>query len=48
MVKIKLDRSGYKTFRELQIKPVGIQEIQYLNIESYLLGDCTVRIGDCR
>jgi hypothetical protein len=33
-------------FERFTIKPAGIQEIQYLDIESYLLGDCTIRIGD--
>jgi hypothetical protein len=28
-----------------KIKPVGIQEIQYLDVDSYLLSDCTVRVG---
>ncbi|MDR1207861.1 MAG: hypothetical protein LBJ89_00755 [Holosporales bacterium] len=33
-------------FERFTIKPAGIQAIQYLDIESYLLGDCTIRIGD--
>lgn len=29
-----------------KLKPVGIQQVAYLDIASYLQGDCTVRIGD--
>jgi hypothetical protein len=45
-IKRKVSRFSKGYFEKFAVKPVGIQEIQYLEIESYLLGDCTVRIGD--
>jgi hypothetical protein len=42
----KVSISSKRYFEKFTIKPAGIQEIQYINIESYLLGDCTIRIGD--
>jgi replicative DNA helicase len=42
----KVARVSKKHFERFSAKPAGIQEIQYLDIESYLLGNCTVRIGD--
>jgi hypothetical protein len=47
-IKQKISRLSHKYFEKFSIKPVEIQDVQYLNIESYLLGDCTVRIGDFR
>ncbi|MDR1551814.1 MAG: hypothetical protein LBS14_04020 [Holosporaceae bacterium] len=45
-IKRKFSTPHAKYFERFSVKPAGIQYIQYLNIESYLLGDCTVRIGD--
>jgi hypothetical protein len=45
-IKRKINRLSKRYVEKFSVKPVGIQEIQYLNIESYLLGDCTVRVGD--
>jgi hypothetical protein len=42
----KISRLSKIYFERFTVKTAGIQEIQYLDIESYLLGDCTVRIGD--
>jgi hypothetical protein len=42
----KIPRASKKHFEKFTIKPASIQEIQYLDIDSYLLGNCTVRIGD--
>jgi hypothetical protein len=43
----KISRLSKDYFERFTIKTAGIQEIQYLDIESYLLGNCTIRIGDC-
>jgi hypothetical protein len=50
-IPVRIKRKIAKTrhtpvFEKFTIKSAGIQEIQYLDIESYLLGNCTVRIGD--
>jgi hypothetical protein len=45
-IRRKISLFSKRYFERFTIKPAGIQEIQYLDIESYLLGDCTIRIGD--
>ncbi|MDR3327419.1 MAG: hypothetical protein LBT04_04740 [Prevotellaceae bacterium] len=46
-VKRKISKQKSKPFQEkFTLNSAGIKEIQYLNIESYLQGNFTVRIGD--
>ncbi|MDR1207851.1 MAG: hypothetical protein LBJ89_00705 [Holosporales bacterium] len=45
-IRRKISSVSRQYFERFTIKPAGIQGIQYLDIESYLLGDCTIRIGD--
>jgi hypothetical protein len=45
-IRRKISIFSKRYFERFTIKPAGIQDIQYLDIESYLLGDCTIRIGD--
>jgi hypothetical protein len=45
-MKRKLVRTSRQYFEKFTLKPAGIQAIQYLAIDSYLLGDFTVRTGD--
>jgi hypothetical protein len=45
-IRRKISLFSKRYFEKFNLKPAGIQEIQYLDIESYLLGDCTIRIGD--
>jgi hypothetical protein len=33
-------------FKKFSLKSAGLQKIQYLDVDSYLLSDCTVCIGD--
>lgn len=43
----KISHPRRKPFQAtFKLKPVGLQEILYLDIESYLQGDFTIRIGD--
>jgi hypothetical protein len=42
----KISRLSKICLERFTVKTAGIQDIQYLDIESYLLGNCTVRIGD--
>jgi hypothetical protein len=46
LIRRKLSLFLKRYFEKFTLKPAGIQEIQYLDVESYLLGDCTIRIGD--
>jgi hypothetical protein len=45
-IRRKISLFSKRYFEKFNLKPAGIQEIQYLDIESYLLGNCTIRIGD--
>jgi hypothetical protein len=45
-IKRKVSKLSNGYFEKFAIKSAGIQEIQYLDIESYLQGNCTVRVGD--
>jgi hypothetical protein len=45
-IRRKISLFSKRYFEKFNLNPAGIQEIQYLDIESYLLGNCTIRIGD--
>jgi hypothetical protein len=45
-IRRKISLFPKRYFEKFAVKPAGIQAIQHLDIESYLLGDCTIRIGD--